>query len=191
MLIRVATLERIRAGDVTVQFRRWTRPRVKPGTIMHTAVGQVAVEAVSPCAQADLSEADARAAGAADLSSLRADLSGRSGDLYRIELRWVGEDPRITLRETPPTPEELADLLARLDRWDSGKRGPWTHAFLVAIRARPETRAAELAEDVGWERDPFKTHVRKLKNLGLTESLEIGYRLSARGRAVLEALETR
>jgi hypothetical protein len=27
--------------------------------------------------------------------------------------------------------------------------------------------------------------VRKLKELGLTESLEVGYRLSARGRAVV------
>jgi len=30
--------------------------------------------------------------------------------------------------------------------------------------------------------------VRKLKELGLTESLEVGYRLSPRGRALLERL---
>ena len=30
---------------------------------------------------------------------------------------------------------------------------------------------------------PFKADVRKLKELGLTESLRIGYRLSPRGRA--------
>jgi len=60
---------------------------------------------------------------------------------------------------------------------------------LAAIRDRPETRAAELARDVGWERDSFKVHVRKLKNLGLTESLEVGYRLSPRGMVVLGALE--
>jgi hypothetical protein len=34
---------------------------------------------------------------------------------------------------------------------------------------------------------PFKIDVRKLKNLGLTESLDIGYRLSPRGRAYLAA----
>ena len=34
----------------------------------------------------------------------------------------------------------------------------------------------------------FKTDVRKLKELGLTESLEVGYRLSPRGEAVLRAL---
>lgn len=34
----------------------------------------------------------------------------------------------------------------------------------------------------------FKRRVRQLKELGLTESLEVGYRLSPRGRAVLECL---
>jgi len=32
---------------------------------------------------------------------------------------------------------------------------------------------------------PFKANVRKLKALGLTESLEVGYRLSPRGEALL------
>jgi hypothetical protein len=35
------------------------------------------------------------------------------------------------------------------------------------------------------ERLPFKANVRKLKALGLTESLDIGYRLSPRGEALL------
>jgi len=34
----------------------------------------------------------------------------------------------------------------------------------------------------------FKRRVRQLKELGLTESLEVGYRLSPRGRAVLKDL---
>jgi len=32
---------------------------------------------------------------------------------------------------------------------------------------------------------PFKRDVRELKELGLTESLDVGYRLSLRGRAYL------
>ncbi len=43
------------------------------------------------------------------------------------------------------------------------------------------------AAELGRERDPFKIDVRKLKNLGLTLSLETGYRLSPRGRAYLAA----
>jgi len=41
---------------------------------------------------------------------------------------------------------------------------------------------------VGLEKEAFKLNVRKLKNLGLTESLGTGYRISPRGRSVLERL---
>ena len=40
----------------------------------------------------------------------------------------------------------------------------------------------------GQEKMPFKVNVRKLKRLGLTESLDVGYRLSPRGAVVLSAL---
>ncbi len=43
-------------------------------------------------------------------------------------------------------------------------------------------RSGEPLHETAW----FKTNVRKLKALGLTESLEVGYRLSPRGRAFLE-----
>jgi hypothetical protein len=49
-------------------------------------------------------------------------------------------------------------------------------------------RAPDLAASFGRETQPFKRDVRKLKDLGLTESLEVGYRLSPRGRAFLETL---
>ena len=58
-------------------------------------------------------------------------------------------------------------------------------AVLDVIRRRPATRAADLAaEEFGRERDPFKIDVRKLKNLGLTHSLEVGYELSPARRGV-------
>ncbi len=57
--------------------------------------------------------------------------------------------------------------------------------MLALIERHPETKAAELAEQIGREPPAFKRDVRKLKELGLTESLERGYRLSPRGRAVL------
>jgi hypothetical protein len=55
-------------------------------------------------------------------------------------------------------------------------------------RGPAATLAATLAEELGQEKLVFKRNVRKLKELGLTESLEIGYRLSARGRALLKRL---
>ena len=49
-------------------------------------------------------------------------------------------------------------------------------------------RAGDLADELGLERLAFKTDVRKLKALGLTESLPVGYRLSPRGQAWLDQL---
>jgi len=56
---------------------------------------------------------------------------------------------------------------------------------LALIAKRPAVRAGDLADQLGRERLAFKADVRKLKALGLTESLDVGYRLSARGQAWL------
>ena len=102
------------------------------------------------------------------------------GHLYRIAFHHAGEDPRVALREeaslAPAEVDELVARLARLDRASS--HGPWTRATLELIASHPERRAGDLAAMVGREIQPFKTDVRKLKALGLTESLEVGYRLS-------------
>jgi len=42
----------------------------------------------------------------------------------------------------------------------------------------------------GQDKISFKLNVRKLKTLGLTESLEVGYRLSPRGIALLDELRS-
>jgi predicted transcriptional regulator len=68
-----------------------------------------------------------------------------------------------------------------MDRASS--HGPWTAAVLELIAENPGVRAPDLAARMGRETLPFKRDVRKLKELGLTESLEVGYRLSPRGRA--------
>ncbi len=67
------------------------------------------------------------------------------------------------------------------------RNGSWTRETLELIAAKPAVRAGDLAQQLGQERLPFKANVRKLKALGLTESLEVGYRLSPRGRAFLAA----
>jgi hypothetical protein len=87
------------------------------------------------------------------------------------------------------SPEDLADLRARLAQFDQlSHHGAWTTETLRLIQSRPATRAADLAASVGRETAPFKLDVRKLKNLGLTHSLEVGYELSPRGVAYLDAL---
>ena len=81
--------------------------------------------------------------------------------------------------------ETIDAKLAGMDR--RSDHGPWTSATLAMIAARPGVRAADLATSIGRERLAFKADVRKLKALGLTLSLEVGYRLSPRGRAYLAA----
>ncbi|WP_237306967.1 hypothetical protein [Streptomyces alboflavus] len=184
-------LAKIAAGDADLAFRRWVRPAVRPGTQLRTAVGVLAVDAVDAVEESAVSDRDARRAGYADRASLLADQRpGADRTLYRVTLRHVGTDPRIGLRED--TDLSAADLdavatsLARLDA--RGGHGPWTTATLEIVAAHPAVRAADLAARLGRETLPFKADVRKLKDRGLTESLDVGYRLSPRGRLVLDHL---
>ncbi|MGF1647433.1 MAG: hypothetical protein ACFCVF_11035 [Kineosporiaceae bacterium] len=188
MLIRQGELAGIRAGAVDLAFRRWDRPRVVVGTGMRTPVGLVEVTSVEPVDETTISEEDARRAGAASPDALRRVLAARPGRrVYRVGLRWAGEDPRIALRERRPAQEELAMIHARLDRLDSASSaGPWTRQTLAIIDSSPGVRAPDLAAALGRDPAPFKRDVRKLKELGLTQSLDIGYRLSPRGEAVVD-----
>jgi hypothetical protein len=138
-----------------------------------------------------LTDVAAQAAGYPDAATLRRKLDKYpDGDLYRITFHHAGDDPRLALRkEAALPPEEWAALATRLRRMDErAPDGPWTTATLEAIGTHPGLRAGDLAEQLGRERAPFKRDVRKLKELGLTESLEVGYRLSPRGRAALGRL---
>ena len=73
----------------------------------------------------------------------------------------------------------------------SSSRGPWTGAVLTLIAERPGVVSTALAEAMAWERQDFKLHVRRLKELGLTLSLNVGYRLSPRRESYLNDLQTR
>ncbi|MEU5880674.1 hypothetical protein [Spirillospora sp. NPDC047279] len=180
-------------GTITLAFRRWARPRVRAGTRLRTAAGVVAVEDVRTVDAASITEDEARRAGHASLEELLAFLAARSdGEVHRVLLRFEGADPREALRErADPDAGELAAVLARLERFDrASRRGPWTAAVLRLIADNPGVRAPDLAGRRGVETAPFKADVRKLKELGLTESLPVGYEISPRGRTVLAALES-
>lgn len=190
MLLSPAVLRSIADGTVTLAFRRWERPRVRPGGRQRTAIGVVAFDAVEPVAGDEIGEDDARAAGFPGRDALLAFLDRRaSGTIFRIRVRLAGPDPRVALRATIPGVEQIDEILRRLERLDRASRhGAWTTAVLRVIDAEPGVRAAELAARFGRETRAFKLDVRKLKELGLTESLPRGYRLSPRGRVVLDAV---
>ncbi len=186
MLIRRPVLDAIADGSVTALFRRWDRPRVRVGGTQRTVVGVLEFTAVEPVALSRLTAADARAAGYPTVAALRAAQTG-DGRLYRITVRPAGPDPRVALRaQADLTDEDRAAIAARLARMD--QRGPWTTTVLRLIADNPGVRAPDLAASLSRETLPFKRDVRKLKELGLTESLEVGYRLSPRGAAYFTTL---
>jgi DNA-binding IclR family transcriptional regulator len=82
--------------------------------------------------------------------------------------------------------QERDALTAKLARLDAASRdGDWTARVLGAIAAQPGVVSTSLAAQLDMPRPELKLRVRKLKALGLTESLEVGYRISPRGRSVL------
>jgi hypothetical protein len=151
----------------------------------------LAIEEVREIDADDLSEEDAIAAGYDSAQALLSDLRKRpDGTLYRIALSLSGDDPREALRARDHLEgDELAEMTAQLERLDQAARtGAWTMKCLNLIGERDGGTAAQLAEGMGLDKARTKQRVRRLKDLGLTESLQTGYRLSNRGRALLAIL---
>lgn len=192
MLFRQKFLDGIRDGTITLAFRRWRRPSVRSGGTLLTAAGQLSIASVDEVALTRISEADARRAGYTSRDALLAELRARDdGKVYRIELGALRIDPRVALRQSASLSDtecdEIARRLRRLD--ERSPHGPWTRATLDLIRSRPGVRAGDLCRLVGLDLQPFKLNVRKLKTLGLTESLEVGYRLSPRGTSFMRVCD--
>ncbi len=174
-------------GSITLAFRGWKTPTVVQGRPYRTGGGRVEVLSVEIVDAGSISVEEAEKAGYRSVDDLLAQINTDDGrQLYRVEFRKLDEpDPRTELaNQADLGDEDLADIRARLDRLDNASRsGPWTVETLDLIAANPGRRAPDLAEMVGRETKPFKLDVRKLKNLGLTISLRIGYELSPRGMA--------
>jgi hypothetical protein len=178
-------------GSVTVAFRRWRRPTVKAGGTLQTAAGVLAIDRVDIIDPGQITDADAARAGYDSAEDVLADLrDGADRRLYRIAFHHAGDDPRVALRQADDVgTADLVTIAARLDRLDRhSDDGPWTRQVLWLIADHPAERAADLAARVGQDTPRFKRRVRRLKELGLSESLQVGYRLSPRGSAVVERL---
>lgn len=177
-------------GSITLTFRRWRQARVVAGRTYRTPVGILEVSAVAVVEVDSVDDDEARRAGYPDAAALVADLRGEPDwPLHRIEFsRSLAPDPRAQLAADDELDDAVLDEIdRRLDRLDrASSHGAWTRQTLRLVAERPATRAPDLAASMGRETAPFKIDVRKLKNLGLTESLAVGYRLSPRGRAYLE-----
>jgi hypothetical protein len=170
-------------------FRRWKRPQALAGRRYRTPAGIIEVESIDVISKPEITDADAIRAGHTDAIALIADLPGADpSPIYRIAFHYVNEpDPRDQLAaDTELSPEGVAAIDRKLDRYDAASSyGPWTVETLAIIADHPEVRAGDLAGMLGRERAAFKLDVRKLKNLGLTSSFPVGYRLSPRGERYL------
>jgi hypothetical protein len=193
MLLKNKTVDDIKSGKVTLLFRRWKKCGVKAGGTQMTQRGVIGIDAVDVVDETKLTLKDAKAAGFATKQELLDQLYDRDGEpceLYRLKVLWVGEDPRKELRTNAKlSDKELKEIIEKLHQLDvRSQRGNWTQMYLQMIHDQPNTHAAILAEQIGLDTPTFKPWVRKLKALGLTESLRPGYRLSPRGEKVLSEL---
>ena len=193
MLFAGSDKDGVADGRITVAYRRWAEPRVVEGRIYRTNAGRIEIDSVrqvNPELIAD-GDADLELADRQNARDVRRRLRGdESLPTFLIRFHLVeGPDPREELAaQTQLSAEDLDDLRTRLAHFDElSHHGAWTLDTLRLIQTQPATRAADLAAAVGRETAPFKLDVRKLKNLGLTYSLEVGYRLSPRGAAYLDA----
>ena len=181
-------------GSITLTFRTWASPQARTGGQYRVTGMLLEATSVERVRAGDITDDDASRAGAPDAAAVRTRMKVTDPDqlVWRVTSRYLGADDRAdttTRRHDDPLDAAAIDeLKSRLDRMDRRSGKPWTRQTLRLIERYPGIVSAALARQVGKERATFKTDVRKLKELGLTESLEVGYRLSARGDAVLRTL---
>ncbi|MDX6249431.1 MAG: hypothetical protein QOF10_2791 [Kribbellaceae bacterium] len=194
MLFAGSDRDGVADGRITTAYRRWSEARVVEGRIYRTNAGRIEVESVrevNPDLIAD-NDADVIAADRQNAKDVRRRLRGNEDwPTFLIKFHLVeGPDPRDELAaQTDLSADDLEDLKARLAKLDDlSRHGAWTTDTLRLIESKPATRAGDLAAEVGRDLAGFKLDVRKLKNLGLTHSLETGYELSPRGQAFISSL---
>ena len=188
---RKAFKEGIRDGRITCSFRLWKTPQAKAGGRYNIRpFGAIEVTKLRQISARSLRRADATAAGFESVADMIEQLgAARDAQLTRVDFRYLGSASVKQPDTGVPVEPELTTLVEKVRAFDTRSgRGPWAVAALAMIEAHPGRRAPDLAGMIGWETAPFKANVRKLKGLGLTQSLEVGYRLTPRGEAVRSRL---
>lgn len=180
-------------GRTTLTFRRWRSPHVRAGGRYRChPIGVLEVDDVRLVPCSSITDAEARRAGfdsrrelleyLRELGPVRANTQ-----IYRVELHYGGDGDRVELALVDELDDAaLEDIRKRLARMD--REQPWTAATMALIAERPRVAASKLAAALGRDARSFKIDVRKLKRIGLTQSFEVGYEISPRGRAYLNAV---
>ena len=187
MLLNRATAEGIVDGTITLVLRRWDAPRAKVGGTQRTPVGTIRIDDIAEFPGSHrVTARQAKAAGYPSAKAAQADLDRRPArHTYAITVSFLAPDERPALAaDDHLTSADVDTITSRLARWD-GVGVPWTREYLRLISDNEAVRAPDLAAGLGLDIPKFKRRVRQLKGLGLTISLDVGYRLSPRGRAYL------
>ena len=173
--------EGILGGRITVSFRNWKRPHAAVGGVYRLRpAGAVKVTDVRSVRLSEIEAYDLRRAGFDSIAAVAEFLRlPESATVTRVEFELT-EEPAAK----PPPELSVNAVVTRLQATDRRSAAPWTANVIARIRARPATRAGDLVPEMGWETPVFKANVRKLKALGLTQSLETGYRLTDLGEQV-------
>lgn len=198
MLFTATAHEGLAQGEITRTFRTWKRPQVKLGGRYHAGAVDLIVDKLTQVRLRKITDDDARLSGFEDRHDLfdflrkRNNLDSDNKDnkdnkVWRIDFHAVERDERPSIADDRElTDADVDDIENRLNRLDAASSsGPWTRQVLALIADNPGVVSTELAAELGRDRAAFKVDVRKLKRLGLTISLDVGYRLSPRGEAFL------
>ncbi|HTJ80177.1 MAG TPA: hypothetical protein VL400_00600 [Polyangiaceae bacterium] len=185
--------EGIVSGAVTLTFRAWPSARVKPGGRYRChPIGVLEVDAIDKVLIRDITDEEARASGFDGRAALVAYIGEQGStaatrELFRIRFHHGGDGDRVPLALMDELGAEdaraLADKLAKMDA--RSEVGPWTKKTLALIAKHPRVAASVLATKLGRDKMELKADIVKLKKLGLTQSFEVGYEVSPRGRAFL------
>lgn len=192
MLFKNDILKQIGNGTVNTAYRRWAKPSVKAGNTLMTAVGVLMITSVKEIDYKSITDKDIQKAGLKSRAQLDKELSfKKERTLYKISFKLLGDDPRVALREeTDISKEEFEQLKAKLEKMDkTSKHGAWTMPVLKLIAKHPGKHAIYFSERLGIEKDWLKLHIRKLKNLGLTISLPVGYEIAPRGEQFMKMIK--
>ena len=195
LLFKKPFWEGLTSGAITLTFRRWDKPHVRTGGRYRChPIGVLEVDDVRVVRVGEIDERDAKAAGFSDRTALleflrtgpRGDDVSDATEVFRIALHHGGDGDRVEIAlDDTLSKEDVAAIANKLARLDA--KEPWTAKTLRLIAKHPRVAASQLAKKLHRETLPFKVDVRKLKKQGLTQSFEVGYELSPRGKAFLAA----
>ncbi len=192
MLFKEIHLSGIKSGKISLAFRKWQKASVKTGSLLHTSVGLVEIRKIETVNENDITDKDALNAGYADKNQLLKSFTHNStGTIFKISVSYHSADPRIKLREqTELSAQQFTNLKKKLERLDNhSKQGHWTIKVLLTIKDNPNLHAIGIAKLTGFEKEWLKLNIRKLKNLGLTISHNVGYELSPLGEHFIGKLK--